>query len=106
SVECCCEAVGVALAPDLAVGNDVEARILLRPDREKGGVGLGFSEELLGNAPELLGAHARRKALGEAGGVDEPVRLRVAADQSRGEQGYLPPLASSARAALRMLRIA
>ena len=28
------EAVGVALAPDLAVGDDVEAGLLLRPDRE------------------------------------------------------------------------
>src|SRR5438034_1879630 len=38
------EAVGIAFAPDLAVGDDVEAGPLLRPDGEQRGVVLRLGE--------------------------------------------------------------
>ncbi len=45
------EAVGVALAPDFAVGDDVEARPLLVADGDEGGVVLGLLEQLRRHAP-------------------------------------------------------
>ena len=52
------EAVGVALAADLAVGDDVEAGLLLRADGEQRRVVLRLGEVRLGDAPELA-ARAR-----------------------------------------------
>src|SRR5207244_13601313 len=75
------EAVRVALAADLAVGGDVDAGLLLRADREQRGVVLRLREMRLGDAPQLLRAHARREAAGELLAVDQPFGLRVTADQ-------------------------
>ena len=83
------EAIGVALAPDLAVGEDVQAGLLLRLDRCDGGVVLCLGEKRLGNAPQLLCAHARRQALQQLLTVDQPLGLRVAADERGGEQHRL-----------------
>ena len=55
------EAVGVALAPDLAVGDDVEAGALLGADRQDRGVILRLGQVLRADTPQLGGAHARRK---------------------------------------------
>src|SRR5438105_7378012 len=46
------EAVGIAFAPDLAVGDDVEARPLLRPDGEQRGVVLRLGETRLDTRPQ------------------------------------------------------
>jgi hypothetical protein len=73
------EAVGVALAPDLAVGDDIDAGVLHVADGEQRGVVLRLLEELGGNAPDLLHARARHD-LGEHLAVHQPVGLRVAAD--------------------------
>ena len=64
------ETVGIALAAHLAVGDDVEAGLLLRFDGEDGGVVLRLVEIFRRNAPELPRAHARRKAPGELGAID------------------------------------
>src|SRR5205809_7535760 len=77
------EAVGIAFAPDLAVGDDVEASPLLRPDREQRGVALRLGEIGLGNPPQLFRAHARRKSPGAPFPVDQPSRARVAAYKRR-----------------------
>ena len=53
------EAVGVALAPDLAVGDDVDAGALLVGDRERGRVVLRL---LRGRAPRRATAPARARA--------------------------------------------
>ncbi len=71
------ELVGVALAPDLAVGDDVQARFFLGADREQRRVFLRFGEKRIGDTPQLPRAHARRKAPGELLAVDQPLRLRV-----------------------------
>src|SRR5262245_30862477 len=85
------EAVGVALASDLAVGDDVEPGLLLRPDREQGRVVLRLLDPRLGNSPKFLRAYARRKSTGEFPAIDQPFGLRVTTDQRSGEQHELSP---------------
>ena len=80
------ETVGVALAPDLAVGDDVDAGRFLRADREQRRIVLRFFQKIFFDTPELAGPHARRNVLGEALAVDEPVGLRVAADERGGKK--------------------
>ena len=79
------EPVGVALAALLAVGQDVEAGPLLVMDRDERGVILGLLEVLRVDPPQLRRAHPGREPVAEPGAVDEPVRLRVGADEARGE---------------------
>src|SRR5690349_7597428 len=64
------EAVRVTLAPDLAVGHDVETSVLLGANREQRRVVLRLFEERLRDTPELLRAHPRRKAAGELCAID------------------------------------
>jgi hypothetical protein len=53
------EAVGIAFAPHLAVGDDVDAGPLHVADRDDGRVVLRFGKEFARHAPELGLAHAR-----------------------------------------------
>ena len=80
------EAVAVALAPDLAVGDDVQPGVFLRADRDQRGVLPGLLQVGLGHAPQLLGAHAGREATGQLGAVDQPLGLGKAADDGGREQ--------------------
>jgi hypothetical protein len=57
------EAVGVALAPDLAVRDDVDAGALHVPDRQNGRIVLRLFEEIARNPPELRCVHARHAAI-------------------------------------------
>ncbi len=91
------EAIGVALAADLAVGDDVQARFFLRANRQDGRVILRLREQGLGHAPELLRAQARRKALAELVAVDQPLGLRIAADERGGKEHGRHPCASTKR---------
>jgi hypothetical protein len=75
------EPVGIAFAPHLAVGDDVEAGALLVADGDQRGVVLRLVEKFRRNPPELLGAHARRKPAGEPLTVDQPIRLCVGTDK-------------------------
>src|SRR5262249_29166850 len=75
------EAVRIALAPDLAVGDDVEPGLLLRADGEHRAIVLCLRQVRLGHAPELARAHARREAARELLAVDQPLGLRIAADE-------------------------
>jgi len=43
--------IRIALAPDLAVADDVEAGVLLRADGQQGRIVLGLGELGLGHAP-------------------------------------------------------
>src|SRR3954464_6572364 len=72
------EAVGIALAPDLAVGDDVDAGRLLRADREQSRIVLCFFQKGFFNPPKLACAHARWDLFGQPLAVDEPVGLWVA----------------------------
>ena len=81
------EAVRIALAAHLAVGDDVEPGALLLADGENGGVVLRLLEPFRRDAPQLLRPHARREAAGELLAVDQPVGLRVGADE-RGRKEF------------------
>ncbi len=81
------EPVGVALAADLAVGDHVDAGALLVADREQRGVVLRLFEPGLLDPPQLARAGAGRDDLNQPLAVDQPVGLRIAADQRRRQQG-------------------
>jgi hypothetical protein len=80
------EVVRVALAADLAVGDDVEPGPLLILNGDAGRVVLSFAQERLVDAPQLLRPGARREASGEPLPVDQPVGLGIAADDGAGKQ--------------------
>src|SRR5262249_44677327 len=75
------KAVGVALAPDLSIGDDVESRILLCLDGHEGRIIHGLLKVGLGNPPELSGSDTRRKSPREPRAVNEPIRLWIAAHE-------------------------
>ena len=85
AAECCGEPVGIALAPDLAVADDVEARPFLIPDRGQRRRFLRLFQMLGRDAPHLMRTHAGRQAVHQIVPVDEPVRLRIAADDGGGQ---------------------
>src|SRR5207302_4849944 len=69
------EAVAVAFAADLAVGNDVDAGPLHVADGDPGGVILGLFEEWLRNAPQVSGAYPRWESRQQLVAIDKPVGL-------------------------------
>ena len=75
------EPVGVALAPHLTVGHDVEPGELLIADGEDRGVVLRLLQPLGRDSPELRGTDAGREPTGKPLPVDQPVRLRVRTDE-------------------------
>ncbi len=87
--------VRVAFTADLAVRDDVETGIFLRFDRDEGRVILGFGQVGLRHPPQLPRTHSRRKAAGETLAVNQPFRLRIAADQCCWKQHRRPPRPSS-----------
>ena len=86
SLEGCCEVVGIALPPHLAVCDDVKSCIFLGLDRNHRGILLSLWKMIGLDSPQLTGADARRKAAGELRPVDQPFRLRVAAHQRSGKE--------------------
>src|SRR5262249_37655876 len=80
------KAVGVAFAPHLAVCDYVEPGALLVAYREQRCVVLRLFQKFGRDAPEFLGADARRKPGGELGAVNQPVGLRIGADERGWEE--------------------
>jgi hypothetical protein len=80
------EPVGVTLPACLAVGQDVQAGLLLRPDGQQRRVVLRLLQVIRIDPPQLPGPYPWREPAGQPGAVDQPVRLRVAADDLGGEQ--------------------
>ncbi len=76
------EAVRVALAAHLAVGDDVQPGALLVGDRQPRRVVLRLLEIARIDPPQLRRPHARREAPAQLLAVDQPVRLRVGADEA------------------------
>src|SRR5262249_21810650 len=85
------EPVGVALPADLAVGDDVQARVLLRPDGQQRRVLMRLFQVLRVHPPQLTGPDPGREPGAEPLPVDQPVRLRVAAPERGGEEHAGPP---------------
>ena len=79
------EAVRIALAPHLAIGDDVESRPFLLVDRPDGRVVLRFLEKFRRRPPQLQSADAWREAILQPSPVDQPVGLRVGTDQRGGK---------------------
>ena len=79
------EAVRVALAADLAVGDQIDSGPFHVVHGQDGRIVLSLFEMLRRDPPELAGERARRQAFGETLAVDQPVRLRIAPDDRRGE---------------------
>ena len=80
------ETVGVALAADLAVGDDVDPGPFHVADGDDGRVVLRLLEERRRDAPDLGRVDARHALRAQRLGVDQPFRLRIAADDGRGEE--------------------
>src|SRR5215212_6112006 len=89
------KAVGVALAPDLAVADDVDPSTLHVADCNEGSVVLGLLEHVRRHPPDLLEPHPRHGQRLQLFAVDKPSRLRVASDHRRRQDGCwhrdLPP---------------
>jgi hypothetical protein len=80
------EVVGVAFAPDFAVGHDVQAGVHLCLDGEQGGVILCPRKVFRGRSPQLARADPRGKSAGKPATVDQPLRLREASNERRWEE--------------------
>ena len=74
------EPVGVALAADLAIRDDVHTRPFHVTDGEHRGVILGLLQQVGRDPPDLWCASPRRQPAAQLLAVDQPVRLGVAAD--------------------------
>ena len=88
------ETVGIAFPPHLAIGDDVDAGALHVADRKQRRIVLRLLEPRLGDPPQIEPhpRHAFRQQLT----VDQPVRLRIAAD-NRGGQNFAVMLFSVAK---------
>ena len=82
------EAVGVALAPHLPIGDGVDPRALHVADGQPRGVVLGLLQEGLGDPPGRGHAHAWHGVRSQGVAVDEPARLGIAADDAGGQAGH------------------
>ena len=80
------DAVRVALAPDLAVRDDVHAGALLVADGEQRRIVLRLFEEFWRDPPQFPRTYPRRQAAPQIVAVDKPVRLHVAADHRRRQE--------------------
>ena len=86
AIERCREAVRIALAAYLAIGDDVDAGQFHAANRQQGCVVLRPGEVRLWNAPHLCHSHTRYPALGQLRTIDQPVGLRVTADDGGREE--------------------
>jgi hypothetical protein len=77
------EPVRIALTSHLAVGDDVQAGVFLRPDRKQRRVVLGLLQVRLRDAPQLSRPYAWREPSRQLLPIDQPLRLGVTADEHR-----------------------
>ena len=80
------EIVRIAFAPHLAVADDVDADPFQLADREDGRVVLRLLQVRRRDAPDLVRMDARHPMLFQRAAVDQPVGLRIAADDGGGDQ--------------------
>jgi len=73
--------VEVALAPHLAVRHDIDAGALLIANGNQCGIVLCLLERLGSDPPQLAHPDPRRRIRGEHRPVNQPVRLRIRADE-------------------------
>ena len=96
--------VRIAFAADLAVADDIDAGPFHLADRDDRGVVLRLFAPRLRNAPDVAGMDARHAVMFEKGAIDQPVGLRIAADdRGRDQMGRIghcgaPAVAAAGRA--------
>ena len=78
--------VRIAFAADLAVADDIDAGQFHFADRDDRGVVLGLFAPCMGHAPDIGGVDARHAVMFEQTAIDQPVGLRVAADDGGRDQ--------------------
>ena len=76
------DAVGVGLAPDLTVRDDVQPGAFLIADRGEGGRVLRFFEVLRVDLPEVARAYPGREARAQLLTIEQPFRLGVGPDEA------------------------
>ena len=81
------EAVGVTLAPDFAVGHDIDAGALEVADRDDRRVILGLLEVRWRDAPHLGHAGAGHR-FGQHLAIDQPIGLRITSHDGRRQQVF------------------
>src|SRR5208283_4039637 len=84
--------IGITLAANFTVGDNVEPSFLLRFDRR---VILRLGQKRFGDSPKFARAHSRRESARELGAVDQPFWLWVAAHERRRKQHAILPKAHS-----------
>src|SRR5439155_2164981 len=77
------ETVGIALAADLAVADDVDAGPLHIADGEDRRIVLRLFEQGIGDPPDVARTDPRHAVMRERAAVDQPIGLRIAADHRR-----------------------
>ena len=80
------EPVGIAFAPDLPVGDDVDPRALHLADRQYGPIVLRLFEQRLGDTPDLVRMSARHAVLLQRRAIHQPIGLRIASNNCRRQQ--------------------
>ena len=80
------ETVRVAFAADFAVGYDINPGLFHVADGDDSRIVLRISQERLGNAPDIMRPDTRRSPAHQNFPIHKPVRLRIAADDGRGEK--------------------
>src|SRR5262249_4865802 len=83
------EVIAVALAPDFAVSQDVDARALELVHDDSRRVVLRLLEIARVDAPHVARPHPRRQAREQLVAVDQPIRLRIAPDERCRQRRYL-----------------
>src|SRR4051812_34723016 len=78
--------VRIAFAADLAVGDDIDAGALHLAYRDDCRVILRLFKPRLGHAPDVAGMNPRHAVMFEQGAIDQPVGLRIAADDRGRDQ--------------------
>ena len=81
------EAVGIALSPHFAIGDDVDAGPLHVADRDQGGVILRLFQRIFGHPPNGLQPHPGHHIIAhQNGAVDQPIWLRIASHDGGGQK--------------------
>jgi hypothetical protein len=80
--------VRIAFAADLAIGDNVDAGTFHVADRQNRRIVLRLFEPGLGHPPQLLSTHPHRRQVDQLVAVDQPLRLRIAADDGGRDQSF------------------
>ena len=90
AVQCRGNSIGVTLTPDFSICDDIQTRILLGSDGQKGRILHGFFKIRLFNSPKFFGSYSGRKTARQLRSIDQPIGLRITANNGGGKQHKKP----------------